>query len=135
MLEKYTRNAVVATIFICLALCGIIDPYAYGAVLVIFVLINLPVLLGGLVTFHHRHPADTIIGPWILQANRVHAATLARALMPNIYELAEPAETVAHYRRETERLQALKKKLDAQTALAEAVIRNHRARNRLQPHG
>jgi hypothetical protein len=128
------RNAVVATIFICLALCGVIDPYAYGAVLVIFVLINLPVLLRGLVAFLHRHRADAVIGSGILPADRMHAATIARALMPNIYELVDPAETVAHYRRETERLQALKEKLDAQTALAESVIRNQRARNHFNPH-
>lgn len=128
------RNAVVATIFICLALCGFIDPYAYGALLIIFVLINLPVLLRGLVASLHRHPADAAIGSGILPADRMHAAAMAKALMPNIYELVDPPGTVAHYRRETERLQALKEKLDAQTALAEAVIRNHRARNHFNPH-
>jgi hypothetical protein len=128
------RNAVAATIFICLALGGVINPYAYGAVLVIFLLVNLPVLLCGLVAFLYRRPADPVIGSGILPADQMHAATIARALMPNVHELVDPAETVAHYRRQTERLQALKEKLDAQTALAEAVIRNHRARNYFNPH-
>ena len=128
------RDKVVLIACLCLTLCGDIDPYAYGVVVVVFLLINLPALLVRSAGFLHRYAADAVISRGILPANRIHAATMATALMPNVREFVDPVGTVSRYRRETERLEALKEKLDAQTALAEAVIRNHRARNRLQPH-
>ena len=68
----------------------------------------------------------------MVPAHPMHAAAMSAALMPNIYEFVDPVETASHYRREAERLQAVRETLDAQTALAESVIRNRRARNRYQ---
>jgi len=58
-----------------------------------------------------------------------HAAAMSAALMPHLYEFIDPQETASHYRRETERVRALREKFDAEAALAEAVIRRERWRN------
>ncbi len=50
------------------------------------------------------------------------------ALMPSLHEFIDPRETASHYRRETNRVRALREKFDADAALAEAVIRRNRAR-------
>lgn len=109
----------------------LLNPYVYGAVLIAFVLINLPAVLRGLEGLLYRHapePGFAVMVP----AHPTHAAAMSAALMPNIYEFVDPVETASHYRREAERLQAVRETLDAQTALAKSVIRNRRARNRFQ---
>jgi hypothetical protein len=112
-----------------------LNPYVYGTVLLAFVLINLAAVLRGLEVFLYRHAPDSGFAPVVVPTHPLHAAAMSVALMPNIYEFVEPAESASYYRRETERLQAVREKLDAQTALAESVIRNRRARNRFQGQG
>jgi hypothetical protein len=111
-----------------------LNPYSYGAVLVAFALINLSAVRRGLETFLYRHAPDSGFAPVVMPTHSMHAAAMSAALMPNIYEFVDPAETASYYRRETEQLRAVREKLDAQTALAESVIRNRRARNRFQQH-
>ena len=110
----------------------LLNPYVYGAVVIAFVLINLLAMLRGLESFLYRHAPETGFAAVMVPAHPMHAAAMSAALMPNIYEFVDPVETASHYRREAERLQAVRETLDAQTALAELVIRNRRARNRFQ---
>jgi hypothetical protein len=110
-----------------------LNPYAYGTVVLAFVLINLTAMLRGLEVFLYRHAPGS--GLVVLPTHPMHATAMSAALMPNIYEFVDPAETASYYRRETEHLRAVREKLDAQTALAESVIRNRRARNRFQGQG
>lgn len=109
-----------------------LNPYVYGAILIAFVLTNLPAVRRGLEVFLYRHTPESGFAPVMVPAHPMHAAAMSAALMPNIYEFVDPVETASHYRREAERLQAVRETLDAQTALAESVIRNRRARNRFR---
>ncbi len=111
-----------------------LNPYAYGVILIAFVLINVPAVRRGLEAFFYRHTRDSGFAPVMMPAHPMHAAEMSVALMPNIYEFVDPAESASYYRRQTEHLRAVRDKLDAQTALAESVIRNRRARNRFQQH-
>ncbi len=112
----------------------LLNPYVYGAILIAFVLINLSAVRRGLEAFFYRHAPGSGFAPVMVPAHPMHAAEMSVALMPNIYEFVDPAETASYYRRQTEHLRAVRDKLDAQTALAKSVIRNRRARNRFQQH-
>ena len=71
----------------------------------------------------------------MLPGDPMHATTMSAALTPHIHEFIDPADTASHYRRQTERLHALREKFDAQTALAElVVIRHQRAQNCSNPY-
>jgi hypothetical protein len=111
-----------------------LNPYSYGVVLIAFVLINLSAVRRGLEAFLYRHAPDAGFSPVMAPSHPRHAAAMSAALMPNIYEFVDPSETASHYRRETEHLRAVRDTQDAQTALAESVIRNRRARNHFQQH-
>jgi hypothetical protein len=112
----------------------LLNPYVYSAVLLAFVLINLPAVLRGLEAFLYRHSPDSGFAAVMVPAHPMHATAMSAALIPNIYEFVDPKETASFYRRQTEHLRAVRDKLDAQTALAESVIRNRRARNRFEQH-
>jgi hypothetical protein len=112
----------------------LLNPYVYGAILIAFIVINLSAVRRGLEVFLYHHTRDSGFAPVMLPAHPMHATAMSVALMPNIYEFVDPAETASYYRRQTEHLRAVRDKLDAQTALAESVIRNRRARNRFQQH-
>jgi len=112
----------------------LLNPYVYGAILIAFLVINLRAVRRGLEVFLYRHTPDSGFAPVILAADPMHATAMSAALMPNVYEFIDPAETASFYRRQTEHLRAVREKLDAQTALAESVIRNRRAQNRFQQH-
>jgi hypothetical protein len=112
----------------------LLNPYVYSAILIAFIVINLSAVRRGLEVFLYHHTRDSGFAPVMLPAHPMHATAMSVALMPNIYEFVDPAETASYYRRQTEHLRAVRDKLDAQTALAESVIRNRRARNRFQQH-
>jgi hypothetical protein len=109
-----------------------LNPYLYSAIITAFVVINLLSVRRGLEALLYRHAPDAGFAPMLVPAHPMHATAMSAALMPNIYEFVDPAETTSYYHRETEHLHAVREKLDAQTALAESVIRNRRARNRFQ---
>ena len=87
------------------------NAYVYTAVVLLGALINLVPVWRELESLFYQHPAA--------------------ALMPNLHEYADPGETTAYYRRETERVRALKDKFDADIALAKSIIRYERTRNLL----
>ncbi len=103
------------------------NPYSFGTIMFFFLVVNLPAVWRSLEDFFYRHAAMPAIVPF----NRMHAAGMHAALMPNIYEFVDPRETTSYYERETDRLRAYKEKLDAQTALARAYLRHQRTRNQL----
>lgn len=106
----------------------LLNPYLYGGVLIAFALANAAAAWRGVEFFFFRHAADAAVAP-ILAVEPMHAAALSMALMPDLYELIDPRQSAAYYRRETEHLRAMREKLDAQTALAQSILRNYRARN------
>jgi hypothetical protein len=103
-----------------------LNPWAYGGIVGLFALLNLPAVLRGLETFFYRHPPAAPVVPLY----PLHAASMSAGLMPQLYEFTNPTDSAAHYRRETDRMRALREKFEAQTALADAVIRHQRTRNR-----
>jgi hypothetical protein len=109
----------------------LLNPYIYFPVVVFTVLMNGGAFLRGMEIFFSRHPADALVANALWAGHPIHAEHMRAALMPNIYEIANPGETTSYYRRETEKVRALKEKLDADAALAESVIRRERARRRL----
>jgi hypothetical protein len=101
----------------------------YTAVVLVGALINLVPVWRELESLFYRHPINNAVVQvdWSDQG----AQAIAAALMPNLYEFVDPGESAAYYRRETERLRALKDKFDADTALAKSIIRYERARTLL----
>ena len=106
-----------------------LNPYVYFAVIGLTALLNLPAVWRGLEALFYRHPVETTTVPVIWPGDPGHAAAMSAALMPSLHEFLDPGHTAAHYRRETEHMRALKEKFDAQTSLAEAIIRRERWRN------
>jgi hypothetical protein len=103
-----------------------LDPYVYFSVIGLAVLLNLPAVWRGLDILYFEHPFENPPAPSGWPGDPLEAAAAGAALMPSLHEFINPADTAAHYRREADRLQALKKKFDAEAALAEAVIRRNR---------
>ena len=106
----------------------LLNAYVYGGVLIAFVLANAAALWRGLEFLFFRHAGDAAVAP-IMAVEPAHAAALSMALMPDLYDFIDPRQSAAYYRRETEHLKAMREKLDAQTALAQSIIRSWRARN------
>src|ERR1035437_3552732 len=102
-----------------------LNPYIYFSVIGLAVLLNLPAVARALNILFFDHPPEMALAIW--PGDPLHAAAMRAALMPSLHEFINPADTAAHYRRETERVWALKEKFDAEAALAEAVIRQNRA--------
>jgi hypothetical protein len=106
-----------------------LNPYVYFPVIGLAVLLNLPAVWGGFEILFYR-PRREIVGPLAMWPGYPpHAASMSAALMPHLYEFIDPRETASHYRRETDRVRALREKFDAEAALAQAVIRRERWRN------
>ncbi len=107
------------------------NSYVYTVVVLLGALINLVPAWRALEYFFYRHPINNAVVhvDWPDQAMQTTA--MAAALMPNLHEFVDPGETAAFYRRETERVRALKGKFDADTALAKSIIRYERTRNLL----
>lgn len=106
----------------------LLNPYVYFPVIGLAVALNLHAVRRALDDLFFRHPAEFVATPaW--PGDPHHAAAMRAALMPSLHEFIDPRETASHYRRETERVRALKEKFNAEAALAEAVIRRERWRN------
>jgi hypothetical protein len=105
------------------------NPYVYFPVIGLAVLLNLPAVWRGIETLFYRHRPEIAVAPAMWPGYPPHAAAMSTALMPSLYEFIDPRETASHYRRETDRVRALKEKFDAQAALAEAIIRRERWRH------
>ena len=105
-----------------------LNPYVYFSVIVLAVLLNLPAVWRGLDIVFFNYSPEISPAPAAWPGDPLHAAAMRAALMPSLHEFIDPGEVASHYRRETERVRALKKKFDAEAALAEAVIRRNRAR-------
>ena len=108
-----------------------LNPYIYGGAVAVFLIFNLPAVVRALEHFFYRHSMATGTAPALWPGHPSYATTMQAALMPHLHEFIDPHETVAHYRRQTEQAQALKDKLDADVALAEALIRRERMRRHL----
>jgi hypothetical protein len=106
-----------------------LNPYVYFTVIGLAVLPNLPAVWRGFENLFCRHRPEIAVAPAMWPGYPAHAAAMSAALMPHLYEFIDPRETASHYRRETERVRALKEKFDAQAALAEAIIRRERLRH------
>ena len=102
-----------------------LNPYIYFSVIGLAVLLNLPAVARALNILFFDHPPEMALAIW--PGYPPHAAAMSTALMPSLHEFINPREEASHYRRETERVWALKEKFDAEAALAEAVIRHNRA--------
>jgi hypothetical protein len=108
-----------------------LNPYAFGLLLLLFLIVNVvPIwrLLDGL---FYRHPHGAVVAPIMWAGYPHHAASMHAGLMPNLYQFVDPREATSSYHRETDRLRAFKEKLDAETAFAQAYMRRERTRNRL----
>ena len=106
-----------------------LNPYIYFSVIGLAVLLNLPAVARALNILFFDHPPKMALAIW--PGDPLHAAAMRAALMPSLYEFINPREEASHYRRETERVRALKEKFDAEAALAEAIIRRERLRHQL----
>jgi len=106
-----------------------LNPYVYFPVIGLAVVLNLPAVWRGFETLFYRHRPEIVGPPAMWAGYPPHAAAMSAALMPHLYEFIDPRETASHYRRETDRVRALREKFDAEAALAEAVIRRERWRN------
>jgi hypothetical protein len=106
-----------------------LNPYIYFSVIGLVVLLNLPAAWHGFETLFYRHRPEIVGLPATWPGYRPHTAAMSAALMPSLYEFIDPRETASHYRRETDRVRALREKFDAEAALAGAIIRRERWRN------
>jgi hypothetical protein len=106
-----------------------LNPYVYFPVIALAAVLNLPAGWGGLEALLYRHRPEIAFLPAVWSGNPMQAAAMSAALMPHLYEFIDPRETASHYRRETDRVRALREKFDAEAALAQAVIRRERWRN------
>ena len=104
-----------------------LNPHVYFPVIGLAVVLNLPAVWRGIETLIYRHRREITVVPAMWPGYPPHAAAMSTALMPSLHEFINPREEASHYRRETERVWALKEKFDAEAALAEAVIRHNRA--------
>ena len=107
------------------------NPFCYAAVVLVGFVINLWPAWRELESLLYRHPINNAVVHVDWPDQTAHATAMAAVLMPHLHEFVDPGETAAFYHRETERLRALKGKFDADTALAESVIRYERTRNLL----
>jgi hypothetical protein len=106
-----------------------LNPYVYFSVIGLALVLNLPAVWRGIETLFYRHRPEIVAPPAMWPGYPPQAAAMSAALMPSMHEFIDPRETASHYRREAERVRALKEKFDAQAALAEAIIRRERLRN------
>jgi hypothetical protein len=111
-----------------------LSPYVFWPVVAVWALLNLPALLRGLEEFFYRHPTESVMVPAMWVGHPAQAVTMSAALMPHMHEYADPSETASYYHRQTEQVYALKDKLNAEAALAEAISRRERARRQLNDH-
>ena len=91
-----------------------LNPYVYFPVIGLAVLLNLPAVWRGFETLFYRHRPEIVGPPAMWPGYPPHAAAMSAALMPHLYEFIDPRETASHYRRETDRVRALREKFDAE---------------------
>lgn len=107
----------------------ILNGYVYAAIMGFFFIVNLPAARRGLEHFFFRQAADRGGLPMVWPGHPAHAEATRAALMPHLFEFADPRETIEHYRRETDKARAVREKLDAYTALMRAVMKRDRMRH------
>jgi len=62
----------------------------------------------------------------LVATDRLQAALVSAALMPQVHELAAPLASAAEYRRATRRMQELKQLFNAQAAQSRSLLRQWR---------
>jgi len=112
-----------------------LNPYAFGGILVAFLLINLAAVCRGVEFLFFAHTPHPAYGALMVLADPFQANRAGGSFMPNLYELIDPIQTAEHYRRETELLNAQRDKLDAQRSFAESYLRARRALNASSEEG
>ncbi len=96
-----------------------LNPYAFGAVSLLFVIANLPPVWRGMEDAFFRQSGAAFIAPPIVADGN----TLLR------FGSIDPRESTLFFRRETDRLRAAKDRLDAETAFAHAFLRRARSQH------
>jgi hypothetical protein len=97
----------------------------------ILLLFYSPRFLVGWDWFRREHPAEKIVMPAVRQTRAIDANKLADALTPDIRDL-ELHSPSYRFRHDAEKARALKDKLDADAALAEAAMRREQKQAELR---
>jgi hypothetical protein len=96
-----------------------LNPYAFGAASILFVIVNLPPVWRAMEDAFFRQGSASFIAPPIV----ADANTLLR------FGSIDPRESTLFFRRETDRLRAAKDRLDAETAFTHAFLRRARSQH------